>query len=287
MRHGTRAFYWMALPAVILFFLFHTLPALQGVFYSFTDSRGYGEWDFVGLANYVRLFTDPQVINSYRFTVGFAIVSTVTVNVLSLAIAVGLTANIRLRGFLRGVFFLPAVLATLVIGYIFNYLFANALPVVGQALGIEALSTNILGNPSLAWVGIVIVTVWHGAATTIVIYMAGLQTVPEEVVEAGTLDGANAWQRFWHITFPLLAPFFTVNMVLALKNFLMVFDQIVALTAGGPGTATMSISFLIYRNGFTGGQFAYQSANAVIYFLVIALLSMTQLRVLRNREVSA
>jgi raffinose/stachyose/melibiose transport system permease protein len=154
-------------------------------------------------------------------------------------------------------------------------------------MGNETLSKNILGNPSLAWIGIVVVTVWHACATTIVIYMAGLQTVPEDVVEAANIDGANAWQRFWKITFPLLAPFFTINMVLSLKNFLMIFDQVVALTGGGPGTSTMSISFLIYRNGFTGGQFAYQSANAVIYFIIIALLSVTQLRALRNREVSA
>lgn len=286
MRQRTKVFYWMALPGILLFFVFHTVPALQGVFYSFTDSRGYGDWSFVGLQNYIALFTDPIVIGSYRFTIGFALVATILANVVSLAVAVGLTANIRFRGFLRGVFFLPAVMATLVVGYIFNFLFANALPPVGRALGVESLSTNILGNPSLAWVGVVVVTVWQACATTIVIYMAGLQTVPEDITEAAMLDGASAWQRFWKVTFPLLAPFFTINMVLSLKNFLMVFDQIVALTAGGPGTSTMSISYLIYRNGFTGGQFAYQSANAVIYFLIIALLSIVQLRALRNREVS-
>lgn len=275
----------MAVPAVVLFFLFHTLPALQGVFYSFTDSAGYGDWNFIGLDNYVRLFTDKQVIASYGFTIGFAVVATILANIVSLAIAVGLTANIRFRGFLRGVFFLPAVLAVLVVGYIFNYLFSNALPQAGEALGITALSTNILGNPDLAWVGIVIVAVWQACATTIVIYMAGLQTVPEELTEAGMLDGASNWQRFWKITFPLLAPFFTVNMVLSLKNFLMVFDQIVSLTGGGPGTSTQSISFLIYRNGFSGGQFAYQSANAVLYFIVIAVICVVQLRFLRGKEV--
>lgn len=277
----------MAVPAVVLFFVFHTLPALQGVFYSFTDSAGYGDWNFIGIDNYVHLFSDEQVIASYGFTIGFAIVSTVLANVVSLAVAVGLTANIRFRSFLRGVFFLPAVLAVLVVGYIFNYLFSNALPQVGQTLGLAALSTNILGNPQLAWVGIVIVAVWQACATTIVIYMAGLQTVPEELTEAAMLDGASSWQRFWRITFPLLAPFFTVNMVLSLKNFLMVFDQIVSLTGGGPGTATQSISFLIYRNGFSGGQFAYQSANAVLYFVVIAVICVVQLRFLRGREVGA
>ncbi|HEY0239438.1 MAG TPA: sugar ABC transporter permease [Friedmanniella sp.] len=282
-----RAFYWMAVPAVLLFVFFHTVPALQGVFYSFTDSRGYGDWTFVGFDNYVRLFSDPQIRSSYAFTFKFAILATVLANAVSLMIAVGLSANIRFRGFLRGVFFLPAVLAVIVVGFIFNYLLANVVPGIGQDLGIEALSTNVLGNPDLAWLGIVFVAVWQGCAVTTVIYMAGLQTIPEEITEAAVLDGASAWQRFWRVTFPMMAPFFTINMVLSLKNFLMVFDQIVALTAGGPGTATQSISYLIYRNGFTGGQFAYQSANAVIYFIVLAVISVFQLGLLRRREVSA
>ncbi|RBM06870.1 carbohydrate ABC transporter permease [Streptomyces sp. PT12] len=287
MSQRRHIYYWMALPAVLLFFVFHTLPALQGVFYSFTDSRGYGDWSFIGFDNYAELFRDPQIRESYRFTLLFAVVATIAANVVSLAIAVGLTSNVRFRGFLRGVYFLPAILATIVVGYIFNFLFANPLPEVGESLGFDTLSRNILGDPDLAWVGVVIVAVWQGCATTIVIYMAGLQTIPDEVREAGLLDGASAWQRFWRITFPLLAPFFTINMVLSLKNFLMVFDQIVALTEGGPGTATQSISYQIYRDGFTGGEFAYQSANAVIYFLVIALISVVQLRFLRAREVSA
>lgn len=280
--------YWlMAIPAVVLFFAFHTLPALQGVFYSFTDSSGFGSWEFVGLDNYVRLLGDQKVRASYVFTLGFAVLTTILVNLVSLAVAVGLTANIRFRGFLRGVFFLPAVLATIVIGYVFNFLISSGVTEVGNALGIDALSRSILGNPSLAWVGVVLVAVWQSCATTIVIYMAGLQSVPEDMLEASRLDGAGSWKQFWHITFPLLAPFFTINMVLSLKNQLMVFDLIVALTGGGPGTSTQSISYLIYRDGFTGGQFAYQSANAVIYFLVIALLSLVQLRALRSREVSA
>lgn len=287
MRARRRIFSWMAVPAVLLFFFFHTLPALQGVFYSLTDSRGYGDWHFVGFDNYVALFSDPRVRNSYGFTLKFALLATVLANVISLAIALGLTANIRFRSFLRSVFFLPAVLATIVIGYIFNTIFSQALPPVGKGLGIEALSTNILGNPGLAWLGIVLVAVWHGCAVTSVIYMAGLQTIPEDVTEAAELDGAVGWKRFWRVTFPMIAPFFTINMVLSLKNFLMVFDMVVALTMGGPGTSTQSISFLIYRNGFTGGEFAYQSANAVVYFLVIAALSLFQLRFLRGREVSA
>lgn len=287
MRRTPATYYVLALPAVILFFIFHTFPALQGVMYSFTDSKGFGAWEFIGFENYKGLFKDPLVLHSYKFTIGVALVATVLTNIISLAVAVGLNATNKLKNFLRGIYFLPAVMAMLVIGYIFNFIFANAVPEFGKVMGIDVLSRNILGNPSLAWIGVVVVTVWQGMATTIVIYLAGLQTVPEEVSEAAELDGATGWQQFWRITFPLLAPFFTVNMVLSLKNYLMIFDQVVALTMGGPGTSTMSISYLIYRNGFQGGQFAYQSANAVIYFLVIAFISILQLRLLRSREVDA
>ncbi|GAA2249943.1 sugar ABC transporter permease [Herbiconiux moechotypicola] len=287
MKRTAAPFYWIAIPAAILFFAFHTFPALQGFFYSLTNSRGYGTFDFVGLQNYIDLFSDPSILNSYAFTFKFAIVSTIAVNALSLLLALGLTANIRLRGFLRSVYFLPAVLAVVVVSFVANFVFSTALPAVGQATGVEALSTNILGSQSLAWIGIVLVTVWQGCAVTTVIYMSGLQTVPEELLEAATIDGANGWQRFWSITFRLIAPFVTVNVILSFKGFLMIFDQIIALTGGGPGTSTQSISFLIYRNGFTAGEFGYQSANAVIYFIVIAALSLVQLRLLRQREVSA
>lgn len=280
-------YYWMVVPALVLFFVLHTLPLLQGVFYSFTNYAGYGEWSFVGLDNYLALFRDDRVLDAYLFTFKFAIVATILTNAVALAIAVGLNANVRFRNALRGVFFLPNVLPMLVVGYVFSYLFASVLPVLGQNLGIETLSTNILGSESLAWVGIVVVAVWQAAAFNIILYLAGLQTIPLEVYEAASIDGAGPWRRFWTMTFPLIAAFFTINMVLALKNFLMVFDHIVALTNGGPGNATTSISLLIYRGGFQGGEFAYQTANAVIYLIVIVVLSMVQLRFLQRREVAA
>lgn len=290
--NGTRnrtnpTFYWMVAPALILFFVLHTWPLLQGVFYSFTNYAGYGEWDFVGLSNYAALFRDDRVLDAYIFTFLFAIVATILTNAIALSIAVGLNANIRWRNTLRGIFFLPNVLPMLVVGYVFSFLFASALPVLGQSLGIEAISSNILGDEDRAWIGIVVVAVWQAAAFNIILYLAGLQTIPTEVYEAASIDGANPWRRFWTMTFPLIAPFFTINMVLALKNFLMIFDHIVALTNGGPGNATTSISLLIYRGGFQGGEFAYQTANAVVYLVVIVVLSMVQLRFLQRREVAA
>ncbi|MGN7359117.1 carbohydrate ABC transporter permease [Paenibacillus sp. SAF-054] len=279
------AFYWMTVPAVILFFIFMTLPALQGIYYSFTNWNGFGKhYDFVGFKNYINIFTDNNVGNAYWFTFKFAIVTTILINILSLLIALGLNAKIKFKNFFRGIYFLPNILSVLIVGYIFNYLFSNVFTIWGKNLGISAFSTNILGNENLAWIGIVIVAVWQGIAFNTILYLAGLQTIPTSLYEASNLDGASRWQEFWKITFPLIAPFFTINMVLAMKNSLMVFDQIIALTNGGPGRATQSISHLIYTGGFQGGEFAYQSANSVIYFIVIAIISVLQLKFLQGRE---
>lgn len=278
-------FYWMTVPAVVLFFVFMTLPALQGIYYSFTNYNGFGKsYDFVGFKNYFYLFQDDNVGHAYWFTFKFAIVVTILTNVLSLLIALGLNAKIKFRNFFRGIYFLPNILSVLIVGYIFNYLFSNVFPIWGQNLGINALSTNILGSESMAWIGIVIVAVWQSVALNTILYLAGLQTIPNTLYEASNLDGAGKWREFWSITFPLIAPFFTINMVLAMKNSLMVFDQIVALTNGGPGRATQSISHLIYTGGFEGGEYAYQSANSVIYFIVIAVISILQIRFLQRRE---
>ncbi|OJG89243.1 hypothetical protein RV16_GL002315 [Enterococcus saccharolyticus] len=273
----------MVMPLAILFFIFHTIPFLQGIFYSFTNWRGYGEWDFVGLRNYLHMFQDKDIANSYLFTFKFALTATILVNIIGLAIALGLNAKIKFQKFLKAVYFMPYILGTLIVGYVFNFIFAHLLPQFGIAAGIEALSVNILGTEH-AWIGIVVVTVWQSLAFNTLIYLSGLQTLDRDIYEAADLDGASGFTLFRKITFPLLAPFFTINMVLSVKGFLMAFDQIVAMTNGGPGVSTTSISLLIYKKGFTGGQFAYQSANSVILFLVVVIISIFQLRILEKRE---
>lgn len=277
--------YFMTIPAVILFASFHTLPVLKGIYYSFTNWDGLSrDYSFVGFKNYINLIGDKNVWNSYIFTFKFALVATIIVNVISLLLAIGLNSKIKFKNFLRAVYFLPNVLSILIIGFIFNYIFSYAVPSIGEKLGIEILKSNILGNPKLAWIGVVIVAVWQACALNTVLYISGLQTVPEELYEAASLDGANKFQEFWHVTFPVIAPFFTINMVLAMKNFLMVFDHVMSLTSGGPGRATESISLLIYRSGFAGGEFAYQSANSVVYFIFIVIISIIQIRILQKRE---
>lgn len=267
----------------VLFFIFHTTSFLKGVFYSFTDWKGYGTWNLVGLKNYIHVFKDADTIHAYMFTFRFAIICTILVNVISLILACALNSNIRFKNFIKGVYFLPYMLGSLIVGFIFNFVFANILPHIGKTLGIDALSTNILGGNHAIW-GIIFVTIWSGCAFNTLIYISGLQSIDTDIYEAAALDGASGLTRFIKITFPLLAPSFTINMVLSVKGYLMVYDQIMAMTDGGPGTSTTSISVLIYKRGFGGGQFAVQSANAVILFLVVVAISIFQLRVLEKRE---
>lgn len=212
----------------------------------------------------------------------FAIVATIVVNVLSLVLALGLNSKIKFKSALRGMYFVPNILGALVVGYIFNYFFTYILPAVVKMMG--GKGDSILASSKWAWVAIVIVCAWQSVAMNTIIYISGLQTVPEDVYEAGSLDGATGWKKFKNLTFPLILPFFTINMVLCMKNFLMVFDQIMALTKGGPAQSTESISFLIYNNGMAGGQFGFQSANAVVFFVVIVVISVLQMNFLGNKE---
>ena len=279
-----KTFWAITIPVVLLFFTFNTLPMLKGFMYSFTNYRGYGGYDYVGFRNYKDLFTDMRVGKSYLFTFKYALVGTVLVNVLSLIMALGLNNRIRFKSALRGIYFVPNILGGLVIGYIFSFFFTYILPAAGKALNIGWIQNSILASEKYAWIGVLIVGVWQAVATNTIIYISGLQTVPEDVYEASNLDGATKWQEFWKVTLPLVVPFLTINLVLSTKNLLMVFDQIMSLTKGGPAQSTESISYLIYRNGMDGGQFGFQSANAVIFFFVIVGITVAQLTIMNKKE---
>ena len=267
-----KTFYAILIPVLVLFVAFNTYPLITGFFYSFTDSKGYGAFNMVGLLNYADLFTDTRVLNSYLFTFKVAVVATILTNVISLMLAMALSSKIKFKSALRGLFFVPQILGALVVGYVFQFpAFFNT-------------DYTILGDPTWAWIAIVVVLVWQSCAQTTIIYITGLSSVPEDVYEAGALDGAKGWNKFRYITLPLIMPSITTNMVLVMKNMLMVFDQIVAMTSGGPSQSTESISYLIYNNGLSGGQFGFQCANAVIFFILIAAISIIQTRFLNSRE---
>lgn len=272
------------IPILALFFCFNTLPLLKGFYYGLTNFKGYGSYDFVGLRNFQELFTDARVGKSYLFTFKYSIVMTILVNVISLILAMGLNRQIKGKNALRGIYFVPNILGGLVVGYIFSFIFTYILPAIGDATGIGFLQNSMLASTKTAWIAIAIVGAWQGIAMNTIIYISGLQTVPEEVNEACMLDGATGWTKFRTITLPLIMPFITINLVLCMKNALMVFDQIMSLTKGGPSQSTESISYLIYNNGMSGGQFGFQSANAFVFFVVIVVISFLQMKFLGNKE---
>lgn len=282
MNEEQRTFLLMTIPVLILFFGFNTLPLIKGVIYSFTNFKGYGSFDWVGFRNYIDLFQDIRVGKSYLFTFKMALASTIVVNVLSLILALGLNSKIKFKSALRGLYFIPNILGALVVGYIFNYFFTYILPAVVKMAG--GKGESMLASTKWAWVAIVIVWAWQAIAMNTIIYISGLQTVPQDVYEAGMIDGVTGWTKFKSLTLPLILPFVTINLVLCMKNSLMVFDQIMALTKGGPAQSTESISYLIYNNGMSGGQFGFQSANAVVFFVVIVVISIAQMTFMGKKE---
>jgi raffinose/stachyose/melibiose transport system permease protein len=276
------AYLLMIIPAIALFTFFIMYPAVLGAIWSFTNYVGYGTSKFIGLANYKAAFADPTIRDSYGFTLLFAITACVVTNVVAMALALALNAKIRWRTGFRTIFFMPMVLSGLIVSYIFTFIIGTSVPIISAALHFSPLESSILANQHLAWLGVVFVASWVAVPGAIIIYLAGLVSIPGEVYEAAVLDGATTWQTFRKITFPLLFPFFMINTILTFKTFLNVYDVVVGLTGGGPGTATTSVAQTIF-NGFFNGDYAYQMANAVIFFIITVFFAVFQLGVMRRR----
>jgi raffinose/stachyose/melibiose transport system permease protein len=278
-----RTFMFMLLPAVTLFTLFITIPGIVGMFFSFTNYAGFGDWEFTGLTNYRSLFSDTRILDAYAFTIGFAVATTIVVNAVALLLAIGLNSKIKFKTGLRGIYFIPMVISGIIIAYVFNFLFSTSIPAIAEKIGWTAGESSILASERWAWVAIVIVSAWQAVPGTMIIYLAGLLSIPEEVYEASSLDGAGAWRTFRSITLPLIAGYVVINTILGFKAFLNAYDIIVGLTNGGPGTSTFSVAMTIFT-GFSSGDYAYQMANAMIFFLVTIVISIAQLMLIRGRS---
>lgn len=273
-------------PATVLYCIFFIYPIAIGIMYSFTDWNGLAkDFKFIGLANYIEAFTNKRFQNAVLFNIKFTILAVILVVGISLILALILNSDIRLKSFFRGIFFFPAVLGMLVVGLIFNEIFYRVVPVIGKAMNISWLSTNILASKSTAMYGVLIVHVWLAVAMATVMLLAGLQSTPMELYEAAELDGANKWQRFRYITMPFLLPVLSVVLILQIKNGLTVYDIIVALTNGGPGGATESLSILIYNHGFKEVKFSYAIAEAIILTIVICAISFVQTSISNKKKV--
>lgn len=274
------------LPGLLLLIVFHTYPLISGFVYSLTDWNGVARsFHFIGLDNYVSLLTDARILNTLLFTFKYALVSAVVANVVGLAAALALNRKMRFRNLFRSIYFMPSVLGLLIIGYIWREIFAKVVPRFGELLNIGFLQGNMLSDPQLVFWAVLVVTVWQSAPLLIVIYLAGLQTIPADLYEAASIDGANRFKEFSAITLPLIMPSVTICFVLAMKNNLMVYDLLVALTGGGPGFSTESVTMLIYNVGILNNRYAYGLASSILLFIIILLTALLQVVLLRRKEV--
>lgn len=274
------------LPGFIAYCVFLIFPILMGIYYSFMDWNGISKgYNFIGFANYAKLFTDKKFGEALLFNFRYTIMLIVGVVVISVVLALLLNKEFKGRSFFRTLYFLPAVLSMITVSLVFKQVFFYVLPAIGKALGIEALSTNILASKQNAVYGVLFVHLWQGVALPTLLFLAGLQTIPTELYEAAAIDGANGWQQFKHITVAYLIPTLSVVLVLLVKQGLMVFDYVKSMTAGGPGTATQTIALLIYNNGFERNRYSYSIAQAIATGVIIALISAIQIQASNRKKV--
>ncbi|HCD45110.1 MAG TPA: sugar ABC transporter permease [Lachnoclostridium sp.] len=267
-----------SVPATVLYILFFIYPVGAGIYYSLTDWNGLtSQYQFVGIKNYIRVLFSSRFQNAILFNFKYTVLLVVSIVGLSLTMALILDSKIKAKDFFRGAYFFPAVVSMLTVGLIFNEVFFQVLPQIGQLLHIEWLSRSMLSSSKTAIYAVLITNVWQGIAIPTVLLMAGLQNVPQELVESASLDGARRWEVFKFITFPFLLPVLTVVMVLVIKDGLTIYDYIVALTGGGPGGATESTALLIYNHGFKEVNFSLGIAEAVVVTVIICSISFIQI----------
>jgi raffinose/stachyose/melibiose transport system permease protein len=277
----------MYIPALLLFGIFIYYPIIQGIQISFTNWNGYSpHYSFVGLENYQYMFTDMRTYKVILNTLIYGLGSTLFQNILGLAYAVFLNTNLKGRGIVRTIVYFPVIVAPIIMGYVFYFIFqynGGALNDILLALGKEPI--DWLGNgPRAVWL-ITLVNTFQYMGVSMVIYLAGLQAIPKEYLEAAEIDGASGFYKFIQITLPLLMPAITVSVVLNIIEGLKLFDVIISLTNGGPGYASHSLSTMMSDLFFAGQNAGFAAALGNLMFVIISFFGITSLRFLRRREV--
>ncbi|VXC24342.1 Carbohydrate ABC transporter membrane protein 1, CUT1 family [Arthrobacter sp. 9AX] len=283
---GRVAVWWWAAPAVLLVLGMHYGGIAAGSIYAFTDWRGIGPFKFVGLDNFINIFRNPKASQALWNTLLLAGGFLVLTNVIGMAFAVALNRQLKSRHLLRTLLFMPVVLSPLAVSYIWKFIFQPQGPLndLLRAVGLEDQTRAWLGDPSSAIWTILIVMVWQHIGLTMVLYLAGLANVPMELEEASAVDGAGAWRRFFHIVLPLLRPTIVVASTLILVQGLRVFDQVQAMTAGGPFNATETLSTLVYKETFVSGRYGYGAALSLLLTVLIAVFAVLQIVLLRGKK---
>jgi len=277
------------LPAIVLYTAFVIAPTLSSAYLSFTSWDGVSDKiRFIGFDNFAEIWNSERVHNALKNTLLLTVVLVVLENIVAIALAM-LVDQVRwARNLFRSVFYFPVLISGIVMGFVWTIILNYNFGVLNQMLemaGLGSLKADWLGDPKFAMLSIVLSTVWKQAGYYMIIYLAGLQGIPQDLTEAAAIDGAGRWQQFRSITFPLLAGSLTVCSVLSMISSLKIFDQIAVMTDGGPGFETETLTYIVYKVGFGELRQGFGTAMAMVLFLIILVITVIQVKVLRRREV--
>jgi raffinose/stachyose/melibiose transport system permease protein len=277
------------LPLVAVFATVVLIPFFTGIGYSFFT------WDglprnpkiFAAFDNYKRLFPDSRYLAAMEHTVGFTLISVVGINILGLSFALGVTGNIKTRNLARTMLFAPYLIGGLILGYIWKFILGDAFKAIGERTGLTAVFFNWLLSPFPALFALVVVITWQMAGYIMIIYITGIQAIPGEVVEAAHVDGAGFWTTLFRIKFPLIMQSFTICLFLTLSNCFKIFDVNLSLTGGGPYSSTELYAMNIYREIFMLNNYGYGQAKAVVFFFIVASITLVQVMITKKKEIEA
>ncbi|PSL41411.1 carbohydrate ABC transporter membrane protein 1 (CUT1 family) [Planomicrobium soli] len=281
---------WYALftaPLLIIFITVVIIPFIIGIYYAFF------QWDgiaanpkvFVGMENFTKLLQDERFLNSAWLTILFTVLSVITINVVGLSFALLVTSKLRTSNIARTMLFMPYLIGGLILGYIWQFVFLDVFEFFGELTGLNTVFFNWLIDPQFSLYGLVFVFTWQMAGYIMIIYIAGLQGIPNDVVEASKIDGATPWQRFSRITLPLLMPALTISLFLTLSSAFKIYDVNLSLTGGGPANSTEMFAMNIYNEIFGSGNYGFGQAKAIVFFLIVAAITLTQVYLTKKREV--
>lgn len=274
------------LPALSVYILFKLYPALSGIFYSLTNWNGLKkEYDYIGLSNFIEIFSDQYFWQSMWFTFKYVIVIVIVSNVIALTLAVAIESRRKAKGLFRTIFYMPNMISMVIGGYMWMFIFTKVLYYMVDNWGVKFLDHSWIGDPKYSFIAIIIVAAWGAVGYLMIIYMAALQGVPSNLKEAASIDGATPWQNFWKIVFPLIRHAITICVFWALNAGFQVFDVIYTLTGGGPGRATQSVAINIYEEAFKGNRrFGYATAKSTILFVIVLIVTAIQLKITSRKE---
>lgn len=286
-RNKLKWFLLFTVPLIFIFTIVVLIPFLVGIYYSFFEWDGIGANPkvFVGLDNFVELWGDNQFLRSMWLTTLFTVLSVITINVIGLAFALLVTSRIQSANAARTLLFMPYLIGGLILGYIWQFVFVDVFSFLGEVTGLDQVFFNWLVDPQFALYGLVFVFTWQMAGYIMIIYIAGIQAIPNDVVEAAKIDGASTWQRFTRITFPLLMPALTISLFLTLSSAFKIYDVNLSLTGGGPANATELFAMNIYQEIFGSSNYGFGQAKAIVFFLIVAAITLTQVYMTKKQEV--